>query len=166
MNANAGPRTVFGKTIPEYLSFQKVVLALLAVVGLTRLGLSLLGVPHSVVVWFSMNLVVWAGAVYYGIAAHRRAFGSYKQLLPLTFFQAVLFHAIAVLGILLTIAGMTNIYATPEYSGPAAHNQWLHALAHLTIGMVATTLILWGVACLAMLISRKVAPRPAAAAAA
>ena len=163
--SSAGPGTIFGKRISEYLSFQKVVLALLAAVGLTRLVLSLAGVPANVVVWFSMNLVVWAGAVYYGIAAHRRAFGSYKQLLPLLFFQSVVFHAIAVLGILLTIGGLPNIYAAPEYSGPAASNQWLHALAHLTIGMIATTLILWGVACLAMLISRKVAPRPAAAAA-
>jgi len=150
---------MFGKPVSSYLAFQKVVLALLAVVGLTRLGLSLAGVSNSVAIWFSMNLVGWAGAIYYGIAAQRRGFGSYKQLLPLTFFQTLLFHLIAVTGILLTIAGVPNIYAAPEFSGPAAQNQWLHALAHLTIGLLAATLIWWGVACLAMWITRKVAAR-------
>ena len=155
---------MFGKRISEYLRFQGVVLALLAAVGLARLGLSLAGVSQNVVWWLSMNLVGWTGAIYYGIAARKAGFDRYKQLLPLAFFQTVLFHAIAVAGILLTIAGLPNIYAAPEFSGPAAQNQWLHAGAHLTIGMVAATLIWWGVASIAMLVTRKLAGRPTAAA--
>jgi hypothetical protein len=42
-------------------------------------------------------------------------------------------------------------------------NQWSHALAHLTIGMVAPVLLWWAVASLVLLITRKVARRPATA---
>jgi hypothetical protein len=126
--------------------------------------LSLAGVPDSTVRWLSMNVVLWAAAIYYGIALHRKGFGSYKQLLPLALFQVALFHAIAVTGILLTIAGFPNIYAAPEYSGPTANpNQWVHIGAHLTIGMVAATLILWGVSSLTLVITKRVARRPAMA---
>ena len=71
---------------------------------------------------------------------------------------------IAVAGILLSIAGFSNIFAAPEYSGPAtAQSQWLHALSHLTIGMVAAPLVLWAVGSLAMWITKKTAA-PAAVA--
>ena len=153
---------MFGKPISEYLRFQKTVLVILLVVGLARLGASLAGVPDSTVRWLAMNAVIWAGAVYYGIAAHRRGFGTYRHLLPLTLFQAVLFQLIAVLGILLAIAGFQNIFAAPEYSFQA-QSQWVHLFAHLTIGIVAPTLLLWAVASLAMLITKKVAPAPAVA---
>lgn len=147
---------MFGKPIAAYLSFQKVVLALLAAVGLARLGLSLAGVATSLVAWVSMNLVGWLGAFYYGAASRKAGFDRYKQLLPLALFQAIVFHTIAVIGILLAIGGMPNIYAAPEFSGPAAQSQWLHAAAHLTIGMVAATLIWWGAASLARLVATKI----------
>ena len=81
-------------------------------------------------------------------------------------FQVVLVQAIAVLGILLAIAGFPNIYAAPEYSGPPfarSPNQWSHALAHLTIGIVVPVLLSWGVASLVLLITKKVARRPTVA---
>ena len=40
----------FGKRASQYLEFQQVSLGLLAVVGLTRLGLSLAGLPLSTVI--------------------------------------------------------------------------------------------------------------------
>ena len=43
-----------------------------------------------------------AATLYYGIAVHTHRFGSYKQLLPLVFFQVALTHGIAVLGILVS----------------------------------------------------------------
>ena len=153
---------MFGKPVSAYLAFQKIVLAVLAIVGLARLGLSLAGVPNGAVAWLSMNAVGWAGVVYYGIAVHTRGFGSYKQLLPLALFQIVLQQAIAVLGILLAIAGLPNVYAAPEFSF-GAQNQWLHALSHLTIGIVVATLLLWGVACLVLLVTRRLTRRPALA---
>ena len=153
---------MFGKTLSQYLDFQKVILGLIAAVGLARLGLSLAGLPNATVAWLSMNVVGWAAALYYGVAVHTNGFGSYKQILPLAFFQTLLQQAIAVLGILLAIAGLSNIYAAPEYSFGGG-SQWLHALAHVTIGIVVPPFLLWGVASLVLLVTKKVGRRPAAA---
>ncbi len=153
---------MFGKRLSQYLDFQKVILGLLAAVGLARLGLSLVGVPNSTVAWLPMNAVAWAGALYYGVAVHTKGFGSYKQILPLGFFQTVLQQAIAVIGILLAIGGYPNIYAAAEFS-VGAQSQWVHLLAHLTIGIIVLPLLLWGVASLVMLVTKKVVRRPAVA---
>jgi len=155
---------MFGKSVAEYLGFQKLFLALIALVGLARLGLSLAGLPNSSVMWFSMTGVALAGVVYYGAAVHTRGFGSYKQLLPLAFFQMSLMHLVAVLGIVVSIAGFANIYTAPEFSGPSVPtSQWTHALAHLTIGIMATTVLGWAIAAVVLLVTKRVAPRPAAA---
>jgi hypothetical protein len=157
---------MFGKSVPEYLRFQKVWLILLAAVGLGRLVLSLAGLPDRIVLLLSMTVVGWIAIFYYGVAVHTRGFGSYKQLLPLVGFQVVLVQAIAVFGILLAIAGLPNIYAAPEFSGPPFarnDNQWTHALAHLTIGIVVPILLGWGVSSLVLLITRRVTRRPAVA---
>jgi hypothetical protein len=155
---------MFGKRISEYLRFPRVFLVATAAVGLARLLLSLLGLPNPTVAWLSMNVVVLAGALYYGVALKTGGFGSYKQLLPLVFFQVATMHAVAVLGILLSIAGLPNIFASPEYSGPTpAPNQWIHILAHLTIGMIVPTLLLWGLASLVQWITSRVTRRPAVA---
>jgi hypothetical protein len=153
---------MFGKRLSEYLRFQKAWLALIAAVGLARLGLSLAGLPDRTVAFLSMTVVGWAAVFYYGVAVHTRGFGSYRHLLPLMIFQMVLVQAIAVTGILLAIAGLPNIYAAPEYSF-RAQSQWVHALAHLTIGIVVPVLLGWGVASLVLLITKKVSRRPAVA---
>jgi hypothetical protein len=153
---------MFGKRIAEYLAFQKIFLELIAVVGVLRLALSLAGLPDTTVRFFSMNVVAWAGIFYYGAAVHTRGFGSYRQLLPLAFFQAVVQQSIAILGILLAIAGLPNIYAAPEYSFGAA-SQWLHALAHATVGIVVSSLLGWGVSSLVLWVTKRVAARPAEA---
>jgi hypothetical protein len=153
---------MFGKSVLQYLRFQKVLLGVLAAVGLTRLVMSLAGVPVATVAWLSMNAVSWLGALYYGVAVHTRGFGSYKQILPLAFFQTLVQQAIAVLGILLAIAGFPNVYAAPEFSF-GVQNQWHHVLAHLTIGIVVPPLLFWGVGSLALLITKKLSHRPAVA---
>ena len=157
---------MFGKRLSQYLGFQKVWLALIAAVGLARLGLSLAGVPDRTVMFLSMTAVGWAAVIYYGVAVHTKGFGSYKHLLPLMIFQVLLVQSIAVAGILLAIAGFPNIYAAPEFSGPPfarSANQWSHALAHLTIGMVVPVLLWWGIGSLALLITKKLARQPAVA---
>lgn len=154
---------MFGKRLTEYLGFQKVFLGLIAVVGLARLGLSLAGVPDSTAKWISMTVVVLAGAIYYGVSVHVSGFGGYKQLLPLVLFQVVLVQAIAVFAIVLSIAGLPNVFTASEYSGPFAQNQWAHLAGHLTIGMVVPTLATWGLASLVMLLTKKVVQRPAIA---
>ena len=157
---------MFGKRVSEYLAFQKVWLVLLAAVGLARLGLSLAGLPDRTVMFLSMTVVGWAAVFYYGVTVHTRGFGSYRHLVPLLLFQIILVQAIAVLGILLDIAGWSNIYAAPEFSGPPfarSANQWSHALAHLTIGIVAPVLLGWAVGSVVLLITKRVARRPAVA---
>ena len=151
---------MFGKRVSEYLAFQKVPLILVAAMGLLRLGLSLAGLPVSTVRWFSMNLVGWAAAIWYGVAVYKTGFGSYKQLLPLGLFQMIVFQAVAVLGIGLAMAGLQNVYAAPEFSFPG-YGQGVHMAAHLTVGIVVPTLLIWGVASLVMLITKAVSPRRA-----
>lgn len=151
---------MFGKPVGEYLALQKWWLVALAVVGVLRIALSLGGVPDATVKWLATNVVGFAAAFYYGVAGAKAGF-LYKQLLPLTFFHAIVFHALAAIGILLTIAGYPNIYATPEYT--PFSNQWLHLGAHLTIGMVAASLIGWALASLSMRVTRAVSPRTAPA---
>ena len=153
---------MFGKRVSEYLAFEKVWLFLIAAVGLVRLGVSLAGAPDRTAAWFSMNVVVWAGCLYYGAAVHTRGFGSYRQLLPLMIFATLTMQSIAVLGILLAIAGVPNVFAAPEFSFNVP-SQWTHLFAHLTIGLVVPPLLLWAVSSVVMLVTKKVSPRPAVA---
>jgi hypothetical protein len=153
---------MFGKRVSEYLAFEKVWLILIAAVGLTRLALSLAGLPDRTVAWFSMNVVVWAGALYFGAAVYTKGFGSYKQLLPLMLFAMLTEQSIAVLGILLTIAGLPNVFTAPEFSfGVQSH--WIHLLSHLTIGIVVPPFLLWAGSSLVLLVTKKVSRRPAVA---
>jgi hypothetical protein len=153
---------MFGKRVSEYLAFEKVWLFLIAAVGLVRLGVSLAGWPDRTAAWFSMNVVVWAGCLYYGAAVHTRGFGSYRQLLPLMIFAMLTMQSIAVLGILLSIAGTANVFTAPEFSF-GVQSQWIHLLAHLTIGLVMPPLLLWAVSSVVMRVTKKVSRRPAVA---
>jgi hypothetical protein len=152
---------MFGKRISEYVDFQKVFLILVAVVGLLRLGLSLAGQPSTTTRWLSMNVVSWIAVFYYGVAVHTRGFGSYKQLLPLGFFQILVQQVIAVIGILLDMAGYPNVYAAPEFTFGSAPVP--HLLSHLTIGLVVPSLLFWGVSSLVLFLTKKLSRRPAVA---
>jgi hypothetical protein len=111
-----------------------------------------------------MSAVALAGTIYYGVAVHARRFGSYRHLLPLVLFQVALTHGIAVLGILVSIAGFPNVFTAPEFSGPVPNpNPWHHLVAHLTIGIVVPTLLLWGIGSLLLFVTKKVARREAVA---
>jgi hypothetical protein len=157
----AGGGKIFGKSFAEYIGFQKVWLALIAVVGIARLGMSLAGMPDATVKWAAMTVVGLAAIFYYGVVVHTSGFGSYKQLLPLMLIQSVLTNSIAIIGIALSMAGLSNIFAAPEYSGIFAKMQWAHMLGHVLGGMGIGSLIGWGVASLVMLITKAVVKRPA-----
>ncbi|MFN8090873.1 MAG: hypothetical protein U0599_01340 [Vicinamibacteria bacterium] len=60
-------------------------------------------------------------------------------------------------GSFLTIAGLPNIYGALEFSGLGVQSQWAHALAHLTIGLLAATLLWWGASCSSLLVGRRLA---------
>ena len=153
---------MFGKTVTQYLGFQKVVLVLIVLAFLVRLMLSLSGTPNATAKWISVTVVLLLGVVYYGVTVHTSGFGSYKQLYPLVLFQSVLGEGLVALAIVLAIfTGRDNIYTAPEYSGGGDGKNWLHVVAHLVIGAVVFPLASWGVSSLVLLVTKKVAPRSA-----
>ena len=149
--------TVFGKTLSQYLSFQKHILWLIAVVGLARLGLSLAGVPNSATKWLSISVVGLIGIVYYAIRVHTTGFGSYKQLLPLNFIQSVLAQGIVIAAIVIAIAThKDNVFSAPEFSGGVDGKTWTHAAAHLVVGVVIAPLVGWLIGSVLMWVVKKV----------
>jgi len=150
--------TIFGKSLSEYVSFARLFLIVIPLVGLLRLGLSLQGVPQSTVQWFSMTALGTIGIIYFAIRVHTSGFGSYKQLLVLIVLQSFAANAISCLGILLTmITGIGNIYSAPEFS---AGGPWLHLVAHAVLAPTIGSLPAWGIGSLILLITRKVSPAP------
>jgi hypothetical protein len=155
--------TIFGKKVSEYLAFQKHILLLILAVGLGRLFLSLGGVPDSTTKWLSISVVTLIGLVYYSIRVHTAGFGSYKQLLPLVFFQSVVAQAIIVSGIIIAIlTNKDNVFSVPEYSGGADGKTWLHVAAHLVVGLIVGPLVGWLIGSILLFIVKKVAPKNAA----
>ena len=153
---------MFGKSVAQYLGFQKVVLALIVLVWLVRLALSLGGTPNTTAKWVSVTVVLLLGIVYYGVAVHTRGFGSYKQLYPLVLFQSLLGEGLVALAIVLAIfTGQDNIYTAPEYSGGGEGKTWLHVLAHLVIAAVVLPLVSWALSSLVLFVSKRVSPRSA-----
>jgi len=150
--------TVFGKSLSEYVRFQRVMLWLLLGVGLARLALSLAGLPNSTVRLASMTVVVLAGVFYCGIRVPQAGFGGYRHLLPLLYLQLVLANAIAILGIVLARFGLPNIYAANEYGGNERARY--HVLGHTVVAVIAP-LVFWLVAALVMWVTKKVSSRPA-----
>jgi hypothetical protein len=155
---------IFGKSCSDYLRFQRVWLGLVLTVGLARLGLSLAGLPNSTTKWLSLTVLTLLGVFYYGVRVHTSGFGSYKQLLPLIFNQNALAQVIVIAGIVIGIlTGHDNVFTAPEYSGGRDGKNWFHVLAHGVVILVLP-LVGWLVASLVMWVTKKVAPRPAAAA--
>ena len=154
--------TIFGKPLSEYIAFAKIFLLLIVIVGVARLALSLAGVENATVKWLSISVVALVGVVYYAIRVYTSGFGSYKQLYPLVLFQSLLGEGLVALAIVLAIfTGTDNIYTAPEYSGGGDGKNWLHVVAHLVIAAVVLPLVSWGLSSLVMLVTKKVAPRPA-----
>jgi hypothetical protein len=155
---------IFGKKLSEYLRFQQAILGLILVVGLTKLAMSLAGMPNDTTKWLSITVLSLVGVFYYGVRVHTAGFGSYKQLLPLVFNQNVLAHGIIAIGIIIAIVtGHDNVFTAPEYSGGGDGKNWLHVGAHVVLGMIVGSLVGWLVASIVMWVTKKVARRPAPA---
>ncbi|HEV2348557.1 MAG TPA: hypothetical protein VG028_01800 [Terriglobia bacterium] len=148
---------IFGKSLSDYVKFEKELLILILVVGLARLGLSLLGVPNSTTKYFSLTVVLLLGLVYYSVTVHTSGFGSYKQLLPVLELPSIVGGCIVVAGIVVAIlTGKDNIFSAPEYSpSPTAGKTWFHAGAHV-VAMLVVPLVLWLVGSLIMFVTKKV----------
>ncbi len=153
---------MFGKSVGQYLSFQRWFLVAIVVVFVVRFALSLAGTPNATVKWVSVTVVLLLGTLYYGMAVHTRGFGSYKQLYPLLLFQSLLGEGLVALAIALAIVtGQDNIYTAPEYSGGNDGKNWMHVFAHVVVAAVVLPLVSWAISSLVLLVTKKVAPKAA-----
>ena len=151
---------VFGKSLSQYIEFQKGFLILIALVGIARPVLAAAGVPNSVVSWVSVTGLLVIGCLVYSVRVHTSGFGSYKQILPVLFVQNVLAGLIIGLAVVLAIVTMQdNVYSFPEFSGGVDGKNWTHALAHIFIVPIVLSLVLWGLGSLILLVTKKMAPR-------
>ena len=156
--------TIFGKPLSEYVGFAKHILWLVAIVGIARLALSLGGVENAKVKWLSISVMLLIGLVYFSIRVYTSGFGSYKQLLVVLFLQNLVAQTIIIAGIVIAIfTHRDNIFSAPEYSGGGDGKTWLHAGAHLVLGLGVGTLLAWLVGCLIMWVTKKAVRREAAA---
>jgi len=152
--------TIFGKRPSEYVAFSRLFLGVILVVGVTRLALSLAGVPNSIATWFSLTAVLWIGLLYYSIRVHTSGFGSYKQLLAVLVTLNLLAEAIIIAGIILAIVtGVDNIYSAPEYSFGSDGKSWLHVGAHMVLGTTVAPLMAWLVGCAIMFATKRLTTR-------
>jgi hypothetical protein len=148
--------TIFGKSLSKYVAFCSLFLVLIFGVGITRLALSLGGVPNSTAKWFSMTALVLIGVVYYAVRVHTTGFGSFKQLLVICTLQNLVAQGIAIFGIVLSIlTGAGNIFSAPEYAFGGDGRTWLHAGAHLVIGTTVGSLMPWLLGCVILAATRK-----------
>jgi len=147
---------IFGKSLADYVRFERGFLILILVVGLARLILSLRGVPNGTAKFLSLTVLFLLGMIYYSIRVHTSGFGSYKQLLPVLALPVIIGTCIIVAGIVIAIeTGNDNIFSAPEYSPNKLDGRtWGHAGAHV-VAMIVLPLILWGVGSLIMLATKK-----------
>jgi hypothetical protein len=158
---------MFGKSLSQYVAFQKPILLLIAAVWLLRLVLSMAGVPVSGAKFVSVTGVVLLGALYYGWAVGQSGFGSFKQLYGLNLIQGIFSQTLVALAIVLAmLIGQDNIYTIPEFYPPSAGNDPLglppdgknlgHAFAHIVVaGAIAVPIIGWLLGSVVHLATRK-----------
>jgi hypothetical protein len=147
---------IFGKSLSEYVSFERGFLILVLVVGLARLILSLFGAPNSTAKFLSITVVFLLGMVYYSVTVYTSGFGSYKQLLPVMALPVILGSCIVITGIVIAIlTGKDNIFSAPEYSpGRVDGKNWGHVGGHV-VAMIIVPLVLWAIGSLIMLVTKK-----------
>ncbi len=149
--------SIFGKSISEYFAFQKLIMILILIVGFGRLGLSLAGLPISTVRWLSLTALSIVGVIYCAVKVPRTGFGTYKHLLPLFVAQAGIANLIIAGGIALAaVSGTPNIYSSPEFSGPMVERPWMHAGAHLVMGIIIGPLLAWLIGSALMFVVKRV----------
>jgi hypothetical protein len=147
---------MFGKKLGEYILFLRWILALIAVVFVSRLAVGLAGSSFSQTRWISINIVLLLGLVYCSVAVHTSGFGSYKQLLGLLIVQTVFAHLLIASGILLgMVTGTPNIYTTPEVSGGGDGATLIHVVAHGLAGPLLAV-ITWPIGSLILFVTKKV----------
>jgi hypothetical protein len=146
---------IFGKAFGDYLRFAAGVVALVVVVGLTRLVLSLAGAPVSAAKYVSVTTMALLGVAYLGVRTHTSGFGSYRHLLPLMVITLGAASWVSGFAVVLAImTGRDNIFSIPEYSGGEDGKTVFHAFAHFVLAPFVAGLIAWVLSALVMLVTR------------
>ena len=158
---------MFGKSLSEYVAFQKPILILIAAVWAFRLVLSMAGVSVASAQFVSVTGVLVVGALYYGWAVGQKGFGSFKQLYGLNLVQGVFSQTLVALAIVLAmVLGQDNIYTIPEFYPPSAGNDPMglppdgknfgHVIAHIVVaGAIIFPIIGWLLGSVVHLATRK-----------
>jgi hypothetical protein len=157
---------MFGKSLSEYVAFQKPILILIAAVWAVRLALSMAGVPVAGAQVVSVTGVLVLGALYYGWAVGRKGFGSFKQLYGLNLVQGVFSQTLVALAIVLAMAlGQDNIYTTPSSIAPQGigvlglpppdGRTWRHAIGRRSGRRHRLPIIGWLLGSLVLLATRR-----------
>jgi len=148
---------IFGKPLSQYIAFAKVFIILVFVIGVTRLALSLNGVPNETTRWFTMIGVAWIGVIYFSIRVHTTGFGSYRQLLVIFALVNWTAQAIAITGIVIAMAtGTNNVFSSPEFAFGQDGKTWSHLLAHVFVGTTIGTLFPWVIGSGILALTKKV----------
>jgi hypothetical protein len=147
---------ILGKSLTEYLSFERGFLIVILVVGLARLLLSILGVPDSELKFLSLTVLLLIGMLYYSVRVYMRGFGSYKQLLPVLALQVITVQSIVIAGIVIAmLSGRDNIFTIPEFSpGKTSGRTWGHVGGHL-VAIIIVSFVLWLLGSLVMFATKK-----------
>jgi hypothetical protein len=159
---------MFGKTLSQYVAFQKPFLILIVVVFLLRLILSMAGMPVSGAQFVSVTGVLVLGSLYYGWAAGQQGFGSFKQLYGANLVQGIFSQTLIALAIVLAIVlNQDNIYTIPEFYPFATSNplplpmptdgkNFIHAVNHIVLaGAIFVPLIGWALSSIVFAATRK-----------
>jgi hypothetical protein len=148
---------IFGKPLSDYVRFSKLLIILIAAVGVTRLALTLTGTPNATAKWFSMTALMWIGVIYYSIRVQTTGFGTYRHLLPVLALPNFVAQAVAITGIMTAIfSGIGNIFSAPEFAFGGDGKTWIHVAAHLFFGTTAGSLLPWAFGSGIMAITKKV----------
>ena len=147
---------IFGKSLSEYVKFERGFLVLVLVVGLARLSLSLSGVPNSKATFLSITVAYLVGLVYYSVKTYTSGFGTYKHLLPLSVLPVILGNGIVISGIVIAIlTHKDNIFSAPEFSpGKVDGKNWGHVGGHV-VAMIVLPLIFWVVGSWFLFLAKK-----------
>ena len=147
--------TIFGKPFLQYVSYVRWFSLLILAVGISRLVLSLIGMPNTTTRLFSMSVLMAGGTIYYGFRVHSSGFGSYLQLIPVIAIPNVIIHVVSITGIVIGIlTGEANVFTAPEYAFGGDGRTWTHVGMHLVVGMIAGALVNWLIACVFLFLSR------------
>lgn len=151
---------ISGYGFKEHIRFLVPFFAFIAAVWALRMVLGALQAPHWLLHLVSVTAAVSLAVLLATLLIHFRNFGSYSNVVFVTFLLVVWGQGLVTLAILYSVGtGMGNIYTAPEFSlsGPdPGHVR--HMVGHFTQGVGAGTLFGSAMGCLILFLLRRLAP--------